>query len=79
MDWPAWLADAVPGAHQVSKLEQLGLRGASILGETAERPNVLYRLKGTKGSKVLLYVAHTDTKPIGEARSLWEPILSCRR
>jgi acetylornithine deacetylase len=56
----------------VRKLEQLGLHGATILGENAERPNVLYRLKGSRGSKVLLYVAHTDTKPIGEARTLWE-------
>lgn len=56
----------------VSKLERLGLRGGHILTETAERPNVLYRLKGATGSRVLLYVAHTDTKPVGEAGAQWE-------
>jgi acetylornithine deacetylase len=54
------------------RLNRLGLTGAKIAAEAPERPNVLYRLKGTGGGPTLLYNAHMDTKPVGDARDKWE-------
>lgn len=56
----------------VNKLERLGLRGACVVSEIPERPNVIVRLKGTSGGPVLAYIAHTDTKPVGDVRDQWE-------
>jgi acetylornithine deacetylase/succinyl-diaminopimelate desuccinylase-like protein len=56
----------------MDRLDSLGLKGACAVSEVKERPNVLFRLRGTKGSPTLLYVAHTDTKPVGDARDLWD-------
>jgi acetylornithine deacetylase len=53
------------------KLSQLGLREAITVSEIPERPNVLYTLKGTGGGPTLMYSAHTDTKPVGDARPFW--------
>lgn len=55
----------------LDKLPRLGLEGATIASELPERPNVLHRLPGTGGGLTLAYVAHTDTKPVGDARGLW--------
>jgi acetylornithine deacetylase/succinyl-diaminopimelate desuccinylase-like protein len=55
----------------LEKLDALSLNGACVLSEVSERPNVLFRLRGTTGSPTLLYIAHTDTKPVGEARDQW--------
>jgi acetylornithine deacetylase len=54
------------------KLSQLGLKEAVTVSEIPERPNVLYTLEGTGGGPTLLYSAHTDTKPVGDARPLWK-------
>ena len=56
----------------LNRLDKLGLRGATVVGETPERPNVILRQPGTGGGPTLLYVAHTDTKPVGDARSQWD-------
>jgi acetylornithine deacetylase len=56
----------------MDKLDALALKGACVVSEVVERPNVLFRLPGTKGSPTLLYIAHTDTKPVGDARDLWD-------
>lgn len=55
----------------LGKLDRLGLDGAAVVGELPERPNVVYRLKGAVGNPILLYVAHTDTKPVGDAEDQW--------
>src|SRR5262245_23215501 len=52
-------------------LERLGLQGAAVASEIPERPNIVYRLKGTGHGITLLYVAHTDTKPVGDVRDQW--------
>jgi acetylornithine deacetylase/succinyl-diaminopimelate desuccinylase-like protein len=54
------------------KLDQLGLAGALVTSDVPAHPNLLYRLSGNGGGPTLLYVAHTDTKPVGDAASLWE-------
>src|SRR5438105_10635957 len=56
----------------LERLDSLGLKGALIVGQLPERPNVLYRLRGTKGTPTLLYVAHTDTKPVGDSQKEWQ-------
>jgi acetylornithine deacetylase/succinyl-diaminopimelate desuccinylase-like protein len=55
----------------VNKLNQLGLTGAEITSSRPEHPNILYRLTGNGHGRTLLYVAHTDTKPVGDARDQW--------
>ena len=56
----------------LDRLERLGLSGALVASEIPERPNVLYRLQGRGNGPTLLYVAHTDTKPVGDVRSQWK-------
>jgi len=55
----------------LGKLNQLGLTGAEIASTRPEHPNILYRLAGKGHGRTLLYVAHTDTKPVGDAREQW--------
>ena len=54
------------------KLNQLGLTGAWVASDVPEHPNLLYRLSGKGGGRTLLYVAHTDTKPVGDAAPKWK-------
>ncbi|MGB7589655.1 MAG: M20/M25/M40 family metallo-hydrolase [Terriglobia bacterium] len=54
-----------------ARLNKLGLSGAEVASEVLEHPNIIYRLSGKGGGPTLLYVAHTDTKPVGDARELW--------
>ncbi len=61
----------------VDTLNSLGLQGATVVGELPERPNVLFRLRGATGSPTLLYVAHIDTKPVGNTRDLWKTDPHC--
>ena len=56
----------------LDELPRLGLKGPTIVGEVPERPNLLYRLKGTTSTPTLLYNAHLDTKPVGDARDKWK-------
>lgn len=55
----------------LNKLEKLGLTGATTASEKPDRPNVLYTLQGSGHGPTLLYAAHTDTKPVGDAGELW--------
>ena len=56
----------------LDRLDRLGLTGAVTAAEIPERPNLLYRLKGELSGPTLLYVAHIDTKPVGDVRDLWQ-------
>ncbi len=53
------------------KLNQLGLTDSWVTSDVPEHPNLLYRLSGKGGGQTLLYVAHTDTKPVGDAAPQW--------
>lgn len=56
----------------LDEFDRLGLEGTVVVSEIPERPNVLYRLKGNGRGPTLLYVAHTDTKPVGDVRDQWD-------
>jgi len=58
-------------------LKRLGLADElTVIGPSPERPSLIARLRGTGGGKNLMLNGHTDTKPVGEARGLWntEPL-----
>jgi acetylornithine deacetylase len=51
----------------------LGLPPAEIVAAAPHRPNLVFRLRGERGSPVLLFNGHMDTKPVTDAdRPLWE-------
>ena len=57
----------------LAKMKELGLEGAEVVGKTPERPNIIYRQRGKRGSPRLILNGHTDTKPVGEEdRKLWK-------
>lgn len=56
----------------LDQMNKLGLSGPVVASEVPEHPNIIYRLPGKGGGLTLLYVAHTDTKPVGDAIESWE-------
>jgi acetylornithine deacetylase/succinyl-diaminopimelate desuccinylase-like protein len=54
------------------KMGQLGLEGSKVVGKVPERPNLIYRQNGQRGTPRLILSGHMDTKPVGEEDSkLW--------
>lgn len=62
-------------------LSALGLGEAKILGPSPERPSIVLRVAGVGGGKNLLLNGHIDTKPVGNAASLWksDPFVATHR
>lgn len=52
-------------------LQNMGLPAGEAIGPTPERPSLITRIAGSGGGRSLMLNGHVDTKPIGEARSLW--------
>jgi acetylornithine deacetylase/succinyl-diaminopimelate desuccinylase-like protein len=51
----------------------LGLPPAEVVAAAPHRPNLVFRLRGERGTPVLLFNGHMDTKPVTDAdRPLWE-------
>ena len=53
-----------------AEMVRLGLGRPEVVAKKKERPNLVYRLRGGRPGRRLLYTGHTDTKPVG-ARELW--------
>ncbi len=47
------------------EMRSLGLGDSRIIAKAEKRPNLMASVQGSSGSPVLLYNAHTDTKPAG--------------
>ena len=54
------------------RMASLGLGRGEVLAARAERPNLITRLPGTGGGPTLMLNGHLDTKPVGDARELWD-------
>jgi acetylornithine deacetylase/succinyl-diaminopimelate desuccinylase family protein len=55
-----------------SKLGSLGLPTGEIVASDPDRPNLLARIRGTRGGPTLMFNGHMDTKPVGDQLPLWE-------
>jgi acetylornithine deacetylase len=55
----------------LAQMERLGLTGAEIAAKEPNRPNVVFRLPGTRPGRVLMLCGHSDTKPAGDL-SRWQ-------
>ena len=53
--------------------QRFGLPDMSIESLDPTRPNLLVRLRGAPGDRKLLFVTHTDTKPVGETSTWTRP------
>ncbi len=53
-----------------AELARFGLERTEVAAKKAERPNLLCTLQGGRPGRRLLYMGHTDTKPIGN-REAW--------
>ena len=54
------------------RMAELGLGRGEIVAADPSRPNLVLRMPGVGGGPSLLLNGHLDTKPIGDARALWE-------
>ena len=54
------------------RLAELGLGRGEVIAAQPERPNLVVRVPGTGGGRTLALNGHLDTKPVGDARSLWD-------
>lgn len=53
------------------RMASLGLGTGKVIAAQPERPNLVTRIAGTGGGRTLMLNGHLDTKPVGDARSLW--------
>lgn len=61
-------------------LREVGLNEIEVISAKKERPNLIVRVRGHRPGKRIVFVAHTDTKPVGDTRALWrtdpfEPVI----
>ena len=54
----------------LEEMDRLGLAGAEIAAKEPHRPNVIFRLCGTRPGPTLMICGHSDTKPVGD-ESQW--------
>jgi acetylornithine deacetylase len=59
-------------AFLADRMEALGLGRGQVVAAVPERPNLVTRVRGSGGGPTLALNGHLDTKPIGEARRLWD-------
>jgi acetylornithine deacetylase/succinyl-diaminopimelate desuccinylase family protein len=53
------------------RLVEFGLGKIEVLASDPRRPNLIARIIGGGGGRTLMLNGHLDTKPVGDARSLW--------
>lgn len=54
------------------RLAELDLGESEVLASDPHRPNLITRIVGAGGGRALALNGHLDTKPVGDARSLWQ-------
>ncbi len=59
-------------AFLADRMEALGLGRGEVVAAVPERPNLVTRVRGSGGGPTLALNGHLDTKPVGEARRLWD-------
>jgi acetylornithine deacetylase len=54
------------------RMRALGLEQASVIAAEPERPNLVTRIPGNGEGPTLMLSGHLDTKPVGDALTLWD-------
>ena len=54
------------GTFVYDEVQRIGLEDVELVQDTADRPNVIARYRGTKGKPSLTVYAHYDTVPPGD-------------
>jgi len=52
-------------------VDKLDLGDTQVIAAAPERPNLITRVRGSGGGPTLMFNGHLDTKPVGDARTLW--------
>ncbi|RWZ49907.1 M20 family peptidase [Labedella phragmitis] len=58
-------------AHLDGVLERDGFTERTIMEPVRGRPSLIARIPGVGGGPTLMFCAHVDTKPVGDAAGLW--------
>lgn len=64
--------ETAPAAVLHEAIARYGLPPAKVLAHEPHRPNLLVRIDGAKPGRHLALCGHIDTKPAGDAISLWK-------
>jgi acetylornithine deacetylase/succinyl-diaminopimelate desuccinylase family protein len=59
-------------AYLRERMASLGLGSSDVIAAEPERPNLVARIRGAGGGRTLMLNGHLDTKPVGDALSLWD-------